>query len=141
MIGEAEHPRIARLGHLHEVARLLIDGHRLTAHAIGAKDQPFAVSGPLMMSLVDLGITLWLACQERERHAGDRIDDGFLFGREAGADLGDSRQGEQQSGKRDERKTGPGFHMGEEPAGFTDNGTGRQGKDARRAQTVSSARR
>jgi len=51
---EAEHALVTLLGHLHDHPGLFVHRHRLTGHAIGTEDQPFAIGGPIRVGLVNL---------------------------------------------------------------------------------------
>ena len=74
LAGHAEHARKAALRHLHDVARLFVHGHGLALHAVRAEDHPLAVAGPLVVRLVNLGITCAaLRGQEHQFHAGLRV--------------------------------------------------------------------
>ena len=87
--GHAEHPGVAALGHLDHHAALLVHGHRLPAHAVGAEDHPLAVGSPLVVGLVDLRVALaLLAGQEHQLDAGLGVFDHLLLGRETPPDLG-----------------------------------------------------
>ena len=97
VVGDAEHAGEAGLGDLHEVAGRFVDGHRLAGDAVGAEDEPLTVGGPLVVRLVDLGITRGLGGEKRERDAGDFVDHDFFLRREACADLGgDGRENEEK---------------------------------------------
>jgi hypothetical protein len=92
----AEHAHETVVGHLHDVAGVLVDGHGLAGRAIGAENEPLAVRGPLHVRLVDLRIAMGCAGQKRQRHARDRIGHDLLFGWEALADAIGQREGRQQ---------------------------------------------
>lgn len=71
--GHVEHTGIAAFGDLHYDSCLLVDGHSLTGDAVRPEDDPFPVCGPLVMGLIDLGIS-------GARLAGEEDKLGSVFG-------------------------------------------------------------
>ena len=96
MVREAEHAAVTVLGDLDHLTGRFVDGHRLARNAVGTEDQPLPVRGPLVMSLINLGIAGGFRSKKRERHAGHGVDDDLFLRREASADLSRARSGAER---------------------------------------------
>jgi hypothetical protein len=85
---QVQHAGEAAFGDLHQLAGLLVDGHRFPVGDRRAEDDPFAVRSPLRVGGVDLDVLVRFAGQEGQHRAGNRILDDLALGRELAADLG-----------------------------------------------------